>query len=436
MTKNEKPLYSIPVTQLLDEVKGRRYYINRKEAMHYCSPSAGGWGVVRVACLVPEVEVLFVIPMGCGRHGAIASFSNQTNDKLSYLLVEEVDIVIGSHLEQLEEAIEEIIEERSPRGLIICSTCMDDLLGSDYTSLEMHIEEKYKLPVKHGKMNPIMAETRKAPELMIQQTIYDFIQADAERDNGLNIIGSFVNIHETSELALVLEKAGIGPIRHISDCETFDAYQKMSSSSVNLLVHTLGSVAVKHLKKTKNQEGITAYQGFTIEVIDRAYEAIGAYCGKKLDVANYRSAYIEKLEKSRIFHGKTVAIGTTINARPFELARFLSNLGFDVRYILAKAIPDVDKHHVEWLEEESPDLKIMPNLEPSVGMHRKTIDRVDYCFGLDAAILFEFSHLVELPFDEFLYGYLGAVQLIDRILSTAPYQGNIVEQIYNANLVI
>lgn len=436
MIEAKKPLYSIPVTRLLDEIKPRRFYVNRKEAMHYCSPSAGGWGVVRVACLVPQVEVLFVIPMGCGRHGAIASFANQTSDKLSYLLVEEVDIVTGAHLEKLESAIEDLIEERLPKGLIICSTCMDDLLGSDYKSLESYLEKKHGIPIKHGKMNPIMAETRKAPELMIQQTIYDFINPDTYRDDGINIIGSFVPISPISELETVLEEGDVGPLRHIGNCETYADYQTLGQSNVNLLVHPQGLVAAKHLEKNKKQDMISAFQGFTLEEIDATYVKLENYCKRILETTLYRNQYIESFKQTIVSEKKTVAIGTTINARPFELAKFLCELGFDVRYIMAKKVGDLDKDHVEWLRAHGPDLEILPNLEPSVGMYHEKIDTVDYCFGLDVALLFNFSYLIDLPFDEFLYGYLGAVELMERIRSASLFTGDVVETIYQANLVI
>ena len=436
MIQTKKPLYSIPVTHLLDEIKPRRFYVNRKEAMHYCSPSAGGWGVVRVACLVPQVEVLFVIPMGCGRHGAIASFANQTSDKLSYLLVEEVDIVTGAHLEKLENAIDDLIEERAPKGLIICSTCMDDLLGSDYKSLENHLEMTYGIPIKHGKMNPIMAETRKAPELMIQQTIYDFINPDTYRDDGVNIIGSFVPISPISELETVLEEADMGPLRHIGKFETYADYQTLSQSNVNLLVHPLGIVAAKHLEKHKNQHMISAFQGFTLEEIDASYVKLENYCKRVLNIDVYRNQYIEAFKQAKILDKKIVAVGTTINARPFELTKFLCQLGFQVRYIVAKKVGDSDMEHVEWLKKHAPNLEILPNLEPSVGMYHEKLDTVDYCFGLDAALLFNFSYLIDLPFDEFLYGYLGAVELMERIQSASLFTGDVIETIYQANLVI
>ncbi|MBQ7784266.1 MAG: hypothetical protein IJ368_09875, partial [Oscillospiraceae bacterium] len=44
--------------------------------LHYVSAAHGGWGVVRIAALVPESHQLFVCPFACGRHGALGGAVN------------------------------------------------------------------------------------------------------------------------------------------------------------------------------------------------------------------------------------------------------------------------------------------------------------------------------------------------------------------------
>ena len=63
--------------------------------VHYCSPAHGGWGVVRVAMLVPESYQLFVCPSACGRHGALGAIEHGNKERLSYLYIDEADIVVS-----------------------------------------------------------------------------------------------------------------------------------------------------------------------------------------------------------------------------------------------------------------------------------------------------------------------------------------------------
>ena len=431
-------IYKIGIDELMKVTGERGFNVNRKEAMHFCSPSGGGWGVVRVACIVPEVEVLFAIPIGCGRHGSIASFANKTSDKLSFFIIEEVDIVMGSHLKKIEEAIEELFNERNPKGIIVCTTCMDDLLGSDYDGILSHLEEKLQIPVKRGKMNPILSGTTKDPTFMIQKTVYDFLENKDKAEDQLNVIGSFSNIDDMSEIHVLMKKAGIKPLCHISNYKSFDEYKSnMEKSSANLLVGIVGKVAGKYLEKKLGQKCLEVYSCYRSEEIENNYKTIEKHIGKKLEYEIYKKALEEKIENSKEkLKGITVAIGTNGITRPFELARFLSEMGMKVSYVIAKAIPEFEKPHVEWLEMNSKDTIILPNLEPSLCLYEEKIDDVDLCFGLDAAVLFNRNYVIELDNDMNNFGYNSSIQLIDKILEREFFQKDLYKAIYDANLVI
>ncbi|UKI16282.1 MAG: hypothetical protein L6V87_11680 [Ruminococcus sp.] len=56
-----------------------------EQTLHYVSPSHGGWGVVRIAALVPESHHLFVCPFACGRHTALGGEMNGIKEQVSYL---------------------------------------------------------------------------------------------------------------------------------------------------------------------------------------------------------------------------------------------------------------------------------------------------------------------------------------------------------------
>ncbi len=78
--------------------------------LHYTSPAHGGWGVVRLAMLVPESYQLFVCPFACGRHGALGAIGHGLKDRLSYLYIDESDIVTGGYEDLIPEAVAELLE--------------------------------------------------------------------------------------------------------------------------------------------------------------------------------------------------------------------------------------------------------------------------------------------------------------------------------------
>ncbi|SFI21536.1 Nitrogenase component 1 type Oxidoreductase [Tindallia magadiensis] len=433
--------YSIPVGNLLEEVATRRNNTNRKSALHYCAPSGGGWGVVRAACLVPEILILFVIPVGCGRHGGIASFQTGDNQKVRYLLIEEAEVVMGSYEDRIGEAIEQLIHKEKPKGMMIFSTCIDDLLGTDFDSLLRMAEEKHQIPMVRAKMNPIMSETVKPPELMVQDSMYAYLQKKPlmgiKRERYVNTIGSFAAVDKKSEIHSLLNEAGGYQLKHITDYKELSKFQTMANHRMNLLVAPGGAYAVKSLEKKTGMSYLEVFSSFQPEETSRQYRKIEEALGLSLAFEKEEKAVKAFLEENRKFlEGKTVAIGATINARPFELAKFLVEQGMDLRYVLAKAVHPSEKSYVEWLTENAAHLQIIPNLEPSLSSVEGGLEQLDYGIGLDAAAYFDVKHLIELPFEESLYGYQGAKTLIHRLIHAKPYEGDLIQRIYQANLVI
>ncbi len=436
---------SMTIVELSQNLNNKVIYLNGKGALHHCSPSAGGWGISRVACLIPEIEILFVIPMGCGRHGSIAAFSNGTADRITYLLVEEIDLISGDHLRHVEDAIETVINEKNPMGVIVFSTCMDDLLGSDYESIERFLEDKYQIPIRHGKMNPILSESNKAPDVMIQKTIYDFWKPvdnhNKTINKTINILGSFGNIHSSSETMGLLYEHGFHML-HLTQCSSFDEFMNMQYSALNLIISPKAAVAAKHLKKKNHQPFVNAYHGFCASEIAGMYnalqDALSSIKGESVvfNIDECKRNYEIKCDAMREkFHGKSVAVGSTLNARAFELSRFLVEIGFDVKYILTSAVPPFEQEHIRWLADNSPDTMVLPNLNPELAFS-DDIDYVDYVFGVDALNVFDAQYLVEIPLDMQLYGYGGAIELMNMIENASIFEGSVADKVYGANLVV
>lgn len=433
----DREIYSISITELLDEVSTRKKLVNRKEAMHYCSPSGGGWGVVKVACIVPETEVLFAIPIGCGRHGSIASFYDGTAKRLSFFIIDEVDIVMGSHIEKIKDAAKELFYERKPKGMILCTTCMDDLLASDYDGIIHELEKELGIPINRGKMNPILSDTPKDPSLMIQRTIHDFLENKDKDEDKLNVIGSFENIDRDSEIHELFEANGLKSISHISDFDSFDDYKnEMEKSFANLVISPLGTVAGKHLEKKIGQKYIPIYSTYRKDEIDKNYRDLGDCLSRTFDISVYSKELEEKILEAKIkLGGLTVALGTNGVSRSFDLSRFLVELGMDVRYVLARSVLDQDKDNVVWLKENSPHTNIIPNLDPSIALNGESFDKVDICIGLDVAKIFECESIVELENSMNHFGYKSSIKLIDKLINREGFDGDIIKRIYEANLV-
>lgn len=75
-------------------------------SLHYVSASHGGWGIVRMAALVPEAHLLFVCPSACGRHNAVGASVAGIKHRVSYLFLTEADIVSGDFEQMIVDNVD------------------------------------------------------------------------------------------------------------------------------------------------------------------------------------------------------------------------------------------------------------------------------------------------------------------------------------------
>ncbi|MCT4566437.1 MAG: hypothetical protein N4A68_19245 [Maledivibacter sp.] len=436
----KKEIFSIPITNLKEEVRNRGNRIYPEDALHYCSPSVGGWGVVRVACLVPESVVLFVIPQGCGRHGAIASMMHDYNKQLFYLYMSQVDIITGEHMNKIDKAVESILNkvEKKPKALVLCCTCTDDLLGSDYEGKAKVLEEKFDIDVRIGRMNPIRKESKRPPELMIQKTIYDYLdEVPNEKKDTINIIGSFNGFAKDCEINDILRQAGMEDILHIRDFKTYEQYHGMSRSKYNLLIKPGGKMAVKEMKKRFKIPFADVPVAYRLDGIEENYMKIEQLLGKSLEYKKYRKAAEEIIrDKVKTLGRLSVAVGATANACPFELARELVERDFHVPYIFADQLLPSDEVHVDWLKENAPYITVYSTMSPTMAFFLEEKKKVDLAIGFDAGYFCCGSKTVPLSLDEQLYGYEGTKILYSRMLEVFENPQDLKKEMYQSGMVI
>ena len=90
----KKELYHLTIANLDPAAPelGTKGKVVSGPCLHYSAPSAGGWGIVRTAMLVPESVLLFVAPHGCGRHGSVSSVQLGLRSRIRYMDITEEDL--------------------------------------------------------------------------------------------------------------------------------------------------------------------------------------------------------------------------------------------------------------------------------------------------------------------------------------------------------
>ena len=195
-----------------------------EKTLQYVSPAHGGWGVIRVAALVPESHLLFVCPFACGRHGALGGIINKIKDRVHYLYIDESDIVSGNYENLIPDGVKELFDflETRPKVLYIFVSCLDDLLGTDHESLNEELSELF--PDVHfvtAHMNPFKQDTKIPPAVGLQISMYSMFTENLPKKNQINMIGNNAFVSEDCELYSLMENAGY-KICHLGLCKSFD----------------------------------------------------------------------------------------------------------------------------------------------------------------------------------------------------------------------
>jgi nitrogenase molybdenum-iron protein alpha/beta subunit len=404
----------------------------------YSSPAHGGWGIVRVGMLVPETHQLFVCPSACGRHGAISAKLHGYKDRVSYLYLDESDIVSGGYEALIVESTGELLAViEKPKALLIMVSCLDDLLGTDHQAFLKILRERYPdIQFGVGHMNPLSAEGKLPPAVNIQRSIYGFLKPSKERLPLVNLVGCHTPPAPGCELYPFLEGLGFGT-RHISQCRTFSEYQRLSSGSLNLVIGPSAKTAAEEMKKRLGIDWIFTPISYDPDEIEDNYCRIAQKLGKSPDFAfdAWRERLARRLKETRNALGeRRIVIDDAATIRPFSLAKLLIQNGFRVVEICAEACPGMEEASFKWLEQNS-DAVVREHTKHTAPVIRESSPDI-LAIGFECAYLHGACHVVDQLEDESQYGYGGIMLLLDKMKQASSSPVELQKLIQDYGLVV
>lgn len=411
-----------------------------EKTLQYVSPAHGGWGMIRVAALLPESHQLFVIPSACGRHGALGGIMNGIKDRIHYLYIDEADIVSGHYEDLIPKAVTELFEylETLPKALLIFVSCLDDLLGTDHKALCTVLTQMFpQVRFISCHMNPFKMDTKVPPAVGLQVSLFgNQFRENLPKKNQINMIGNNAFIDEKCELYELMKNAGYS-VHHIGLCKTYEDYLQMQYSKLNLVLHPAGGLASQKMERNagiKMQMALNTYDPEETEAIYHQIEenlgiSLGDFSQNKLNAENA----IKKAKE--IIGDYPVVIDYQSVLKPFTLGRLLARYDFNVKMIFCDGIAAFDKEACSWLVENVPDFKIVEALHPdSVKFENKMPECL--CIGFSGGYLTKSIHVVDLMEDEYLYGFWGTEQLMEKLIYAFQNITDVNQIIAGAKLVV
>jgi hypothetical protein len=413
--------------------------------LHFCSPAHGGWGVIRTALLVPEAYLLFVCPSACGRHGAIAAIEQGQRDRLAYLCLEDREIVLGTYQDEITKGARKFMEKKGGRvkALMIFTSCIDDLLGTDHDAVFRELEKEFGVPIRHGRMNPITLSGPLPPPLGVQKTMYEFLEAPKKKDNGVLLLGCFKSPGMDSELARFLAFCGAGAIRHPDFCDTFESFCSLSQSAVSLIIRPEGKAAAEHLSSNCHIQAVPSFIAFDRETILHRYRNIASFFNAKTDgeLEDHFAPALQKAgeleRKARLVLGDAeIALDSTATCAPFSLALALVKAGLKVKRIYTNQLPEFEKPaFTELCRIQGDIIAANPSHAKRYGK-RPEPPLADISIGFEAAYASASPVTVPLAFDEGRYGFEGYTKVLGELIKSAGEKTNLQDQVKAYGLVV
>lgn len=411
---------------------------NFSKTLQYVSPAHGGWGMVRIGALVPESHQLFVAPFACGRHGALGGEVNGIKDKISYLYIDESDIVSGHYEHLIPDAVEELFEtlEKRPKVLLIFVTCLDDLLGTDHEQLNRRLSEQFPdVEFRSCHMNPISHDTKFPPGITLQNTLYSLLPKEEEKVDAINFIGNNVAVDKECELFKMIKNHGY-KVNHISDFDTFAGFQTMSKSKVNLVLSPVAKYASSTMKKNLEIEPLLAYHTYDMAEIEEFYHELSSKLHLRFDYAPYKEEAETMIKEAlKVIGQHPIAIDYQAVRKPFTLAKALLEYGFSVKFVMTDEVKSIEKEAYEYITENHKEIEVINAIHHDMVKHEH--ENKDYlCIGFDCSYATNAKRVVDLNQDETLFGFYGIKELMRMMITAYKNQVNLHEIIEEAGLIV
>lgn len=416
-----------------------------ESTLNYCSPGHGGWGLIRIAALIPESHLLFICPSACFRHGALGAMQHGDKHRTSYLPVTHADIVIGYDNLIIEAAEEILSKDKSIKVLFLFVPCIDDFIGTDIDSIAIEVEKNHPgIIVRACHMNPIVADTNKPPLVTTMHSMFSTIKTDnCATEDAVNLCGNFAGIKEECDLFDFLGNFGIS-VRQLADYEKYEDFCEMGRSKYNLIVRPEGKFSAGYMDKHYGTSSMEAMITYDIDEIRESYEKLTKELSKKHNIVDSPKFDIDEQEDEtklaiesavKKLNNIPISVSNSAVTRPFTLAKALLKYGFNVTEVIAQKVIPTDKEAYEYICKNYPQ---MPVIQPA---HHKNAVRNNentnmVAIGFEGAYLRQSDYVVDLSADEGMYGYYGVRKLMSMLEKSIEQKADLKKMIEEYGAVV
>ncbi|XTR36989.1 nitrogenase component 1 [Paraclostridium tenue] len=392
-------MYSLDVLNKLDEINDDK---DIKSLSHAIFPGTHCplFGVALTASYIKNMPLVVVGTSECTYYTKNFAYHRQKGkDSVYSISLKEKDVVFGAQ-KKVEKAIKQIIEIENPDAIMIVTTCVPELIGEDYSSIEYSLSEEVDIPIfvvntEHFKCNShIPGMTRALKSL-------GSAMSKSETQEGINILGHRQAEVEKTELVKILKYNNVKINTVIpSKCDIKDI-KNASSAKLNIVTDMIALDLAEYMKKKFDIDYIYFDKHMNKEIIFKNYEKLGEILDINLNekLTEERKIYDELfLRLSEILKDKKLIYGNT-PMMAFETVDFLSDLGAIPLFVQVRELYEQDKVFKENLIKKgyNPYISRIANIAPL--RHLYDTIGADLYIGHENPMLLKEKGLMQITLD-------------------------------------
>jgi len=434
------------------------------QTLEYSPAARGTWNIVHTGMLVPEAHQIYICAAGCLR-GVILTAAEMGEDyrrRFHTLELHERDLYATDQETFLIDGITAILRrlDELPPAVLVFTACVHHFLGCNLPYVYRTLRDRFPaVQFAECIMDPIRQTKAMPPETRERLEIYRLLCKPTAHDNAVNMIGSNLALDESSDIKQLLKAAGI-PLRDITQCASYNDFQQMGKSTVNLYTNPFTKAAAEDLEKRLGQPYLYLPQVWTYEELECHLERFIAFFASACHTNSFgvegrfpwkflapkevlfpgemplhptstshasRAELLATLELrfntlKQQLEGRSIAIDFTFTFLPFSLARLLLSHGLHVTEIYADVIAPDDEPNFRWLQENAPDVMLFPTKHPAMRTqprsHRDEKGREPIALGQKATYFTGTHHFVSAIEGGGHYGF-EAIHWLQTELSKA-----------------
>lgn len=419
-------MYTLEVLNRLNEINDDK---DIKSLSHAIFPGTHCplFGVALTASYIKNMPLIVVGTSECTYYTKNFAYHRQKGkDSVYSVAIKEKDVVFGAE-KKVKDAIKQIIEIEEPDAIMVVSTCVPEIIGEDYTSLQYSSEGEIDIPIFVVNTDHFTCNAH-IPGMSRSLAVLSSAMSKFDNKEGINILGHRQKNVEETELIKLLTKHNVSINTVIpSKCDIADI-QSASKAKLNIVTDMIALDLAKSMKKKFDIDYIYFDKHMNKETITENYEKLGKLLDiNLLDELNEEVKKYDELHKtcSELVKGKKLIYGNT-PMMAFETVDFLSDLGMEPIFIQVRELYDQDIVYKENISKKgfNPYISRIANIAPL----RELYDTMggDVYIGHENPMLLKQKGLMQITLDEHAQriGYELPIGIMESLIKLFSLESN------------